>query len=259
MSLVLKSCVSVVKQLQWHQNLVQQWPIELRSTYCLVILKAIGQTLTAERQGCISADATVKQLCQAVGCATGLGNIATDILQASAAWEQGDVMSQMLDQQAHCRSQEEEVVCTLSNSVVRLHLDAVKAVVMAGIDNTQWHSSRKPLTWPDAPGHAVRLWRQMLQSLKEALLSNCPAVVAQDVLGRALLEGLQSVNLRYSQLQPSEQWQARLTADKWHITETCQLLSQPSGGVYRLAPDVVAAIHGAGCQLIKPEEFVSRT
>lgn len=81
--------------------------------------------------------------------------------------------------------------------------------------------------------HAVRLWRQMLQSLKEALLSNCPAVVAQDVLGRALLEGLQSVNLRYSQLQPSEQWQARLTADKWHITETCQLLSQPSGGVYR--------------------------
>ncbi|KAA6425591.1 MAG: hypothetical protein FRX49_04488 [Trebouxia sp. A1-2] len=168
----------------------------------------------------------------------------------------GDVMSQMLDQQAHCRSQEEEVVCTLSNSVVRLHLDAVKAVVMAGIDNTQWHSSRKPLTWPDAPGHAVRLWRQMLQSLKEALLSNCPAVVAQDVLGRALLEGLQSVNLRYSQLQPSEQWQARLTADKWHITETCQLLSQPSGGVYRLAPDVVAAVSVA-CQRLCAQTALS--
>ena len=79
---------SVVEQLQWHQNSVQQWPIELRSTYCLVILKAIRQTLTAEQQGCISADATVKQLCQAVGCAIGLGNIATDMLQAGAAWEQ---------------------------------------------------------------------------------------------------------------------------------------------------------------------------
>ncbi len=73
----------------------------------------------------------------------------------------------------------------------------------------------------------------MLQSLKEALLSNCPAVVAQDRLGRALLEGVQSINLRYSQLQPSEQWQARLAADKWYIAETCQLMSQPSDGVYR--------------------------
>ena len=79
---------SVVEQLQWHQNSVQQWPIELRSTYCLVILKAIRQTLTAEQQGCLLTDATIKQLCQAVGCATGLGNIATDILQASAVWEQ---------------------------------------------------------------------------------------------------------------------------------------------------------------------------
>ncbi len=81
--------------------------------------------------------------------------------------------------------------------------------------------------------HAVRLWRQMLQSMKETLLTNCPAVVTQDVLGRALLEGVQSINLRYCQLQPSEQWQAQLAADKWHIAETCQLLSQPSDSVYR--------------------------
>jgi hypothetical protein len=81
--------------------------------------------------------------------------------------------------------------------------------------------------------HAVRLWRQMLQSMKETLLTNCPAVVTQDVLGRALLEGVQSIDLRYCQLQPSEQWQARLAADKWHIAETCQLLSQPSDSVYR--------------------------
>lgn len=79
---------SVMEQLQWHQTPVQQWPIELRSTYCLVILTAIRQTLTAEQQGCTSADATVKQLCQAVGCTTGLGNIATNILQPGAAWEQ---------------------------------------------------------------------------------------------------------------------------------------------------------------------------
>ena len=89
------------------------------------------------------------------------------------------------------------------------------------------------LECPACCRHAVRLWRQMLQSLKEALLTNCPAVVTQDVLGRALLEGVQSINLRYSQLQPSEQWQARLAADKWHIAETCQLLSQPSDSVHR--------------------------
>lgn len=81
--------------------------------------------------------------------------------------------------------------------------------------------------------HAVRLWRQMLQSLKEALLSNCPAVVAQDVLGKAMLEGVHNINLRYSQLQPSEQWRPRLAADKWCIAETCLLLSQPSDSVYR--------------------------
>ena len=62
------------------------------------------------------------------------------------------MLSQMLDQQAQCRSQEKEVVSMLSSSVVRLHLDAVNEVVLAGIDNTQWHSSRKPLTWPDAAG-----------------------------------------------------------------------------------------------------------
>ncbi len=73
----------------------------------------------------------------------------------------------------------------------------------------------------------------MLHSLKEALLSNCPAVIAQDVLGRGLLEGVHSINQRYSQLQPSEQWQPRLAADKWHIAETCQLMSQPSDGVSR--------------------------
>ncbi|DBA74364.1 TPA: hypothetical protein ACH3X1_011135 [Trebouxia sp. C0004] len=233
MSLVLESCVSVAEQLQWHEISVQQWPIELRSTYCLVILKTIRQILTAEQQGYISADTTVKQLCQAVGCATGLENIATNILQAGAAWEQDAVLSQMLHQQAQCRSREKEVVSMLSSSIVRLHLDAVNKVVLAGIDNNQWYSSRKPLTWPDAPGHAVRLWRQLLQSLKEALLSNCPAVVAQDVLGRALLEGVQSIDLRYSQLRPSEQWQPRLAADKWYIAETCQLMSQLSDSVYR--------------------------
>ncbi|KAL0055367.1 hypothetical protein WJX82_011296 [Trebouxia sp. C0006] len=226
---------------------VQQQP-SLLSTTTFESLQLLDEEFTVPWAAALSA--TLLQA--AVGCATGLGNIATDILQANAAWEQDAVLSQMLDQQAQCRSQETEVVSTLSNSVVRLHLDAVNAVVLAGVDNTQWHSSRKPLTWPDAPGHAMRLWRQMLHSLKEALLSNCPAVIAQDVLGRALLEGVQSINLRYSQLQPSEQWQARLAADKWYIAETCQLLSQPSDSVHRLAPDVVAAVSVACQQLCSP-------
>lgn len=70
----------------------------------------------------------------------------------------------------------------------------------------------------------------MLQSLKAALLQCCPAAVVQDVLGRALQGGLQSISGKYTRLQPAAQWQARLAADQRHIAETCQLLSQPWEG-----------------------------
>ena len=69
----------------------------------------------------------------------------------------------------------------------------------------------------------------MLQSLKVALLQCCPAAVVQDVLDRALQGGLQAISDKYSLLQPAAQWQARLAADKRHIAETCQLLSQGEG------------------------------
>ena len=59
---------------------------------------------------------------------------------------------QIAAQGAECDSQGTVAVSTLSSSIVRLHLEAVNAVVLAGVDSTQWHSSRKPLTWPDAPG-----------------------------------------------------------------------------------------------------------
>ena len=63
-----------------------------------------------------------------------------------------------------------------------------------------------------------------------SMLQCCPAAVVQDVLGRALQGGLQIMSDKYSPLQPAAQWQARLAADKRHIAETCQLLSQPGEG-----------------------------
>ncbi len=70
----------------------------------------------------------------------------------------------------------------------------------------------------------------MLQSLKQALLDNCRSPVVQDVLGKALQEGVHGISLRYSKLQPSEQWQARLAADVWFVAETCRLVTQPLEG-----------------------------
>ena len=65
---------------------------------------------------------------------------------------QDGMANQIAAQAEECNSLGTKAVSTLSSSIVRLHLDAVNAVVLAGVDSTQWHSSRKPLTWPDAPG-----------------------------------------------------------------------------------------------------------
>ena len=67
----------------------------------------------------------------------------------------------------------------------------------------------------------------MLSSLKQALLDNCSAAVAQDVLGKALKPAADHVAARISRLQPSEQWQARLAADVWYAAHTCQMMTQP--------------------------------
>lgn len=65
---------------------------------------------------------------------------------------QDGVAMQIAAQGAECNSQGTKATSMLSSSIVRLHLEAVNRVVLVGVDSTQWHSSRKPLTWPDAPG-----------------------------------------------------------------------------------------------------------
>ena len=77
-----------VEQLQWHQGMVQQWPIELQSTYCLVILQAISLVLKGQQQACVAPEATIKQLCQATGAACCLTDCATHAVQSWAADKQ---------------------------------------------------------------------------------------------------------------------------------------------------------------------------
>ena len=67
----------------------------------------------------------------------------------------------------------------------------------------------------------------MLLFLKQTLLDSCPTAVAQDVMSKALQPAAHCIAAKYSKLQPSEQWQARLAADVWHIAETCHVICQP--------------------------------
>ena len=83
-----RAACRALEQLQWHQAMVQQWPTELRSTYCLVILQAISQVLKGQQQACVAPDATIKQLCQATGAAACLAECATCAVQSCAADKQ---------------------------------------------------------------------------------------------------------------------------------------------------------------------------
>ena len=56
------------------------------------------------------------------------------------------------DQAACCQALGVSVVSQLSSSIAKLHLEAVDAVVLPGVDHNSWQSSRKPITWPDAAG-----------------------------------------------------------------------------------------------------------
>lgn len=55
-------------------------------------------------------------------------------------------------QAASCQALGVSLMSRLSSSIGQLHLQAVHAVVLPGIDHDSWQSLRKPMTWPDAPG-----------------------------------------------------------------------------------------------------------
>ena len=82
--MVRRSC----SHLQWHQDLVQQWPVELRGTYCLAILEAADHNLKRLQRGCVSADTTLKQLGQAVRCAACLMTLAESVASMGTAQQQ---------------------------------------------------------------------------------------------------------------------------------------------------------------------------
>lgn len=68
-----------------------------------------------------------------------------NVVQDSIGWRVGE-------QEASCQALAVTAMSHLSGSIAKLHVAAVDAVVLAGIDHCSWHSSRKPMTWPEAPG-----------------------------------------------------------------------------------------------------------
>ena len=67
------------------------------------------------------------------------------LLQDSMGWKVGL-------QAASCQALGVSLISQLSSSIAQLHLQAMDAAILAGIDHDSWQSSKKPMTWPDAPG-----------------------------------------------------------------------------------------------------------
>lgn len=74
-------------------------------------------------------------------------------LGAMQGSRQGTAALQLLDLQKQCKQHAGSAVSGLTDKAVRLHVDAVDAVVVSGIQGTAWQSSRKPLTWSSEPGY----------------------------------------------------------------------------------------------------------
>ena len=60
------------------------WPSELINQYARCILSAICHILSLLQHPTVSAETTISQLCQAMGCATALADLAADVQQAAS-------------------------------------------------------------------------------------------------------------------------------------------------------------------------------
>ena len=70
-------------------------------------------------------------------------------MQAS---QQDEVSLQLAHTEQQCRNLAHKAMPGLLEQLVSLHLQAVEAVVIAGIKTTSWHSPRPPPTWANAAG-----------------------------------------------------------------------------------------------------------
>ena len=59
---------------------------------------------------------------------------------------------QLAHMEQQCRMLVHKAMPGLLEQLVSLHLQAVEAVVIAGIKATNWHSPRPPLTWANVAG-----------------------------------------------------------------------------------------------------------
>ena len=64
--------------------MVQEWPDELQSAYCLAILDAGCKLLDSLQSPAAADDVTVNQLCQAMGCTADLTDLASCVQQLAA-------------------------------------------------------------------------------------------------------------------------------------------------------------------------------
>lgn len=97
----------------------------------------------------------------------------------------------------------------------------------------------------------------MLLSLRQTLLQSCPVAMTLDILGATLQPAAHCITAKYSRLQPSEAWQARLAADVRHIVQTCRMMTQPVGHAGRcgyIIPDIDSSV-GLGFVNVCGTEF----
>ena len=87
---MLAFACSGLDELRWHQGMLQRWPAALCSAYALAILLTAGRWLHSLQQTALASpgDTTVQQLCQSLGNAAHLMDLASSVHQKSTQMQQ---------------------------------------------------------------------------------------------------------------------------------------------------------------------------
>lgn len=81
---------SGLKELWWHQGMLQHWPAGLCSAYALAILVTAAQWLQSLQLASVSLETTMQQLCQSIGNAAQLMDLASTVHQSNAQMQQNE-------------------------------------------------------------------------------------------------------------------------------------------------------------------------
>ena len=94
---------SGLEELWWHQGMLQRWPEGLCSAYALAILVTAGHWLQSLQLAPVSPNTTMQQLCQSIGNAAQVMDLASSVHQTSMQMQQTEeARAYPPDEVLHC-------------------------------------------------------------------------------------------------------------------------------------------------------------